>query len=95
MLGIGATLINDNKIIVFPSKRLTDAESHYANIERELLAVIFGCKRLHTCIHTYMEKNSKSNLTINPFKISKIKTLHKHPQDYKGCCLGYNHMMQR
>ena len=34
MLGLGATLINDNKIIAFVSKKLTDAETRYANIER-------------------------------------------------------------
>ena len=48
MRGLGTTLINDNKIVAFVSKRQTDAELRYANIERELLAVIFGCERFHT-----------------------------------------------
>ena len=37
MLGQGSTLINVNKIIAFASKRPSDAESQYANIERELI----------------------------------------------------------
>ena len=37
MLGLGATLINNDKIIAFTSKSLSDAESWYANIESELL----------------------------------------------------------
>ena len=40
---LGATLIND--------KRLMDTESRYANIERELLAVVFGCERFHTYVY--------------------------------------------
>ena len=47
ILGLGATLINDNKIVALASTRLTDAESRYANIDGELLAVIFGCERFH------------------------------------------------
>ena len=39
------------KLLHFTSKSLTDTESRYANIERELLAVIFGCGRLHTYIY--------------------------------------------
>ena len=51
MSGTGATLINDNKIVAFGSKRLTDTESRYANIERELQAVVFGCERFHTYVY--------------------------------------------
>ena len=51
MLGRGATLINDNKIVVFTSKRLSDAESRCANNERELLAEVFGCKRFHSYVY--------------------------------------------
>ena len=41
--GLGACLIQDRRLIAFASKSLTGAESRYANIERELLAVIFAC----------------------------------------------------
>ena len=33
---------------MFASKSLTDTETHYANIERELLAIIYGCEKFHT-----------------------------------------------
>ena len=46
--GLGACLIQDGKPIAFASKSLTGAESHYANIERELLAVVFACIRFNT-----------------------------------------------
>ena len=51
MQGLGATLMQDNKPIAYASKSLSDAETRYANIERELLAVVFGCERFHT--HVY------------------------------------------
>ena len=46
--GLGATLLQDGKPIAFASKALSDIETRYANIERELLAVVYGCERFHT-----------------------------------------------
>ena len=44
MKGLRAALIQGNKV-------LTDAESRYANIERELLAVVYGCERFHSYLY--------------------------------------------
>ena len=49
--GIGAVLLQDGKPIAYASKSLSDAETRYANIERELLAVVFGCERFHTYVY--------------------------------------------
>ena len=50
--GLGACLIQQHKgkdqPITFASKSLTDVETRYANIERELLAIIFACQRFST-----------------------------------------------
>lgn len=51
MLGLGATLINGKKIVAFASKRLTDAESRHANIESELLEVVFVCEKFNTYVY--------------------------------------------
>ena len=52
--GLGACLIQKHKgedqPIAFASKSLTDAETRYANIERELLAIVFACQ----CFSTYL-----------------------------------------
>ena len=45
--GIGACLMQENRPIAFASKSLTQAEIGYAQIEKELLAILFGCKRFH------------------------------------------------
>ena len=49
--GLGAALIQEGKPIAFASKSWTETEQRYANIEQELLAVVFGCERFRTFIH--------------------------------------------
>ena len=45
--GLGAVLMQNYKPIYYASRPLLDTETRYANIERELLAVVYGCKRFH------------------------------------------------
>ena len=47
---LGAVLIQVNKPIEFASKALDPAQMKYATIEKELLAVCFGCSRFHEYI---------------------------------------------
>ena len=44
-------LLQDNKPVAFASKSVIRTECSYANIERELLAVVFSCERFHTYIY--------------------------------------------
>ena len=46
--GLGAALLQDDKPVTFASKALTNTERRYTNIEREMLAVVYGCERFHT-----------------------------------------------
>ena len=50
--GLGACLIQkhrgEDQPIAFASKSLTDAETRYTNIERELLAIVFACQHFST-----------------------------------------------
>ena len=48
LIGLGAVLIQNGKPVRFLSKARTHAEAKYSNIERELLAVLFACEKLHT-----------------------------------------------
>ena len=45
-VAIGAVLSQDSHPVIFISRKLTDAETRYSNIEREGLAVIWACNRL-------------------------------------------------
>ena len=53
--GLGAALVQvengHEKVIAFASKALTPVEQRYANIEREMLAVVFGAERFHTFVY--------------------------------------------
>ena len=45
--GLGSVLLQDNKPVAYASRSMTDAETRYAQIEKELLAVLFGMERFH------------------------------------------------
>ena len=80
--GLGAALLQDGKPIAFASKSLTDTERRYANIERELLAVVYACERFHTYLygrdftvesdHKPLEMIQKKNLTAAPARLQRM-----------------------
>lgn len=49
--GLGAALIQDRKPVAFASKSLTPAETRYANIEREMLSVVFALEHFHCFVY--------------------------------------------
>ena len=49
--GLGCVLLQDGKPVSFASKSLTPTEVGYAQIEKELYAVLFACKRFHQLVY--------------------------------------------
>ena len=49
--GLGASLMQDGHPVAFASNSLSDAETRYACIERELLAVVLCIQQLHTYLY--------------------------------------------
>ena len=49
--GLGAVLIQDDHPIAYASKSLTNTQQQYAQIEKEMLAVVFGCIIFHDYIY--------------------------------------------
>ena len=47
LTGLGASLLQNGLPIDFPSRALTDVETRYARIEKEMLTVVFGLERFH------------------------------------------------
>lgn len=51
--GLGACLLQEGRPIAFASRSLTDAETRYAHIEKELLSIVFALKRFHNLVYGY------------------------------------------
>lgn len=54
--GLGASLLQPDengqyRPVAFASKSLTQTQSNYSNIEREMLAIVFGIERFHTFLY--------------------------------------------
>ncbi|KAI4900308.1 hypothetical protein NFI96_009493 [Prochilodus magdalenae] len=45
--GLGAVMLQGERPVAYASKSLNSTEENYAQIEKELYAVLFGCKRFH------------------------------------------------
>ena len=46
--GLGTVIMQDEDPVAYASRALTDAETRYAQIEKELLAVVYGLEKFHT-----------------------------------------------
>ena len=49
--GLGATIMQNGQPVAYASRALTSAETRYAQIEKELLAIVFACDRFETYIY--------------------------------------------
>ena len=88
--GLGACLIQKHKgkdqPITFASKSLTDAETRYANIERELLAIVFACQRFSTYL---LRRNFIAESDHKPLEMMMQMCNHV----FRECCWSYRDMM--
>ena len=46
-IGLGEVVMQDERPVVYRSRHLTPSEQHYAQIENELLAILFGMEKFH------------------------------------------------
>ncbi|KAI4879139.1 hypothetical protein NFI96_009334 [Prochilodus magdalenae] len=49
--GLGAVCLQLGRPVAFASRALTETESRYAQIEKELLALVFACRKFHDYIY--------------------------------------------
>ena len=85
--GFSAALFQNNKPIAFASKALTPAEIRYANAERELLAVVYGCQKFHSYLYErlFVVRTDPLSLRTDPDAI-------KHHHVFKESYCVYNCM---
>lgn len=49
--GLGATILQQGRPIAYALRALTKSQRNYAQIEKEALAVVFGCQKFHQYIY--------------------------------------------
>lgn len=49
--GLGACLMQTNHPISYASRSLTNSEKHYAQIEKELLAIVYACEKFNQYVY--------------------------------------------
>lgn len=49
--GLGACLLQEGRPLSYTSRALTESETNYAQIEKELLAIVFATKRVHQYVY--------------------------------------------
>ena len=49
--GLGSVALQNGKPIAYASKSLTPTEINYSQIEKEMFAILFGCKRFHQYVY--------------------------------------------
>lgn len=80
--GLGAVLLQQGHPIAYASRALTDAETRYAQIEKEMLSIVFACKKFHCYIfgrettvyndHKPLEMIFKKPLTTAPMRLQRM-----------------------
>ncbi len=49
--GLGAVLLQEGQPVAFGSRSLTECQKRYAQIEKELLAIVYGCEKFHQYVY--------------------------------------------
>ena len=76
--GLGAALLQKGQPVAFASRALTSAESRYAQIEKELLAIVFACT--HFDVYLFGRDLVTIQTDHKPLEMIVKKPLHQAPQ---------------
>ena len=88
--GLGACLLQDGQPIAYASKSLTDTETRYANIERELLAIVFACQPFNSYV---LGRPFTVESDHKPLEMIHQKSLASAPPDSSECSCSYSDTM--
>ena len=80
--GLGACLMQDGQPIAYASRSMTETETNYAQIEKEMLAIVFAVERLEQYVygrpvlvetdHKPLESIYKKSLTSAPRRLQRM-----------------------
>lgn len=74
---LGACLMQGGQPVAFAARTLTPTESRWAQIEKELLAVVFGCTRFHQYIYGHDKVTVETD--HKPLEVIFKKSLNEAP----------------
>ena len=76
--GLGATLLQNGQPIAFASRSLSLTEQHYAQIEKECLAIVFASE----CFNQYIHGRESTTIHTDhkPLVAIFIKPIHSAPK---------------
>lgn len=72
---LGSCLIQDGRVVAYASRSMTDTEQKYAQVEKELLSILFACQKFHYYIYgkrTTVQTDHKPLITIVNKEIHKV-----------------------
>ena len=75
--GLGAALMQNGQPVAYASRALTPTETRYAQIKKELLAIVFGCE--HFEAYTYGRDVVQVETDHQPLETILRKPLHSAP----------------
>ncbi|XP_048252587.1 uncharacterized protein K02A2.6-like [Haliotis rufescens] len=74
--GVGAVLLQEGHPVAFASKSMTSCQRNYAQIEKEMMAIVFGCEKFH---HYLMGRRFVVMSDHKPLESIFMKPLHAVP----------------
>lgn len=75
--GLGACLLQSGRPVAYAARTLTPNETRWAQIEKELLAIVFGCMRFHQFVYGHSQVTVESD--HKPLEIIFKKALNETP----------------
>ena len=75
---LGAAFMQNGQPVAYASRALADAETRYAQIEKDLLAIVFACDRFHVYIYERKMVNVESDHQL--LEMIKRKSLYDAPK---------------
>ena len=91
-VALGAVLLQENQPVAYASKSLTTTQKKYSQLEKETLAILFGCEKFHNFLygrsfvvesdHKPLEQIFKKSVMKAPPRIQRFaKSLQKYDFD--------------
>ncbi|VDH93047.1 Hypothetical predicted protein [Mytilus galloprovincialis] len=74
--GLGAVLIQNQKPVAYASRALTQTQQRYPQIEKETLAIVYGCNKFHEYVYG---RRVQIETDHKPLQSIFLKPLHQTP----------------